>query len=250
MIDYQFIHYESVDSTNSEVKRLSHQGAGEGTVAIAASQTAGRGRLGRRWISPSGNLYFTILLKPKVSLEVLSQLSLVAGIALAKAIQTYITDKNSVSLKWPNDILVNKQKIAGVLVETDIDSCFTAATPCYLGVGINIESSPELTVYPATSFKNLVDPVPNASELLESFTTSFNTAYGLWLETGFPSLKQEWLSFAHALGEVAVATSSKVGQVIGKFHTITDEGGICLVDSEGKEHIITSSEVTFPDVIV
>lgn len=245
MINYQFIHYELVDSTNSEVKRLCHQGACEGTVVVAASQTAGRGRLGRRWVSPPGNLYFTLLLKPKVPLDVLSQLSLVAGIALAKTIQCYIKDKSHVSLKWPNDVLVNKQKIAGILVETDIDSSFTEGTPCYLGIGVNMENSPELTVYPATSFKSFMNPPPDASEFLGNFKANFNTAYSAWLESGFRSLKQEWLSFAHGLGDVAVATSSRDGQVSGKFVTITDAGSICLVDGDGKEHIITSSEVTF-----
>lgn len=245
MINYRFIQYEIVDSTNSEIKRLCHQGADEGTVVVAASQTLGRGRLGRRWISPPGNLYFTILLKPKVLPHILSQLSLVAGIALAKTIQHYITDKNQVSLKWPNDVLVNKQKIAGILVETDIDNSFIEGTPCYLGVGVNIESSPELTVYPATSFKNLTEQTPDTSEFLKSFNVNFDTAYTIWMQSGFSSLKQEWLSFAHGLGEVAVATSSRNGQISGEFITLTDEGGICLVDVDGKNHIITSSEVTF-----
>lgn len=245
MITYNFIHYESVDSTNSEIKRLCHQGACEGTVVIAASQTAGRGRLGRRWISPPGNLYFTILLKPRIPLDILSQLSLVTGIALAKTIQYYINKSAPVSLKWPNDIMINRQKVAGILIETDIDVPFSEGIPCYLGIGVNIENSPDLTVYPAISLKDIVAPAPTASEFLENFTEEFNSVYSMWLKSGFMSLKEEWLSFAHGLGEIAVATSGKDGQITGKFITISDAGSMCLVDEEGKEHIISSSEVTF-----
>lgn len=245
MTMYHFVHYDSVDSTNSEMKRLCHQGACEKTVVVAKSQTAGRGRLGRRWISPPGNLYFTVLLKPHISLDVLSQLSLVAGIALAKTIQYYTAENASVTLKWPNDVLINKQKIAGVLIETDIDVPFSQGTPCYLGIGVNMKNCPDLTAYPTISLKDIMNCIPETSAFLRNFTTIFDSAYRMWLKFGFMALKEEWLMFAHGLGETAVATSGKDGQIAGKFITLTDEGAICLVDKSGKEHIISSSEVTF-----
>lgn len=246
MIDYQFVYYESIDSTNSEAKRLCHQGSPEGTVVIAKTQTTGRGRLGRRWISPTGNLYFTMLLKPQVPIEVLSQLSLVAGIALARVVQHYIAGRAIISLKWPNDVLINQQKVAGILVETDIDSYLVQETPCYLGIGVNIQSAPELTVYPATSLKDIAGLMPQSQEFLQYYVNNFNALYIIWQQEGFAALKDEWLSFATGLGDVVQATSSRYGQVSGQFKTITDDGGLLLIDQEGNNHIISSSEVTFP----
>lgn len=246
MIAYQFVYYDSIDSTNSEAKRLCHQGSPEGTVVIAKTQTAGRGRLGRRWISPLGNLYFTMVLKPYVPIEALSQLSLVAGLALAKVIQHYIVGRAIVSLKWPNDVLINQQKVAGILVETDIDSHLTQGTPCYLGIGVNMQSAPELTVYSATSLKDIVSLLPQPQEFLQHYIDNFNALYIIWQQEGFAVLKDEWLSFANGLGDVVQAISGRYGQISGQFKTITDDGGLLLVDPEGNNHVISSSEVTFP----
>ncbi|WP_032112146.1 biotin--[acetyl-CoA-carboxylase] ligase [Candidatus Paracaedibacter symbiosus] len=248
MINYNFTHYDSLDSTNSEVKRLCQQDYPEGTVVVAATQTVGRGRLGRRWISPPGNLYFSILLRPKVSLDVLSQLALVGGLALAKTIKYYMGDTCRVTLKWPNDILVNLQKIAGILIETDMDSCLIEGTPCYLGIGVNMERAPELTAYPAIAFKDFVTPIPDTAEFLNNFVINFNSMYVTWQEEGFVVLRDEWLSFAHGLGEFIVATAGKEGQIEGEFLTITEAGSLILLDENEKEHIISSSEVTFPDI--
>lgn len=250
MIQYQFNSYESIDSTNTEIKRLCHQGAVEGTLVVAKTQTAGRGRLGRRWISPPGNLYFSILLKPKVLLEILSQLSLVAGLALAQTIHSYTKEnkekKGKVTLKWPNDVLLNRQKIAGILVETDIDQCLIEGIPCYLGIGVNMENAPELTAYPATCFKDFLDPFPNTDEFLQSYLKRFNDVYLMWQEQGFSVLKEDWLKFAHGLGQIATAIAGRDGPVCGQFETITDQGGLVLIDEMGKSHIVSSSEVTFP----
>lgn len=246
MIQYQFVYYDSIDSTNSEAKRLCHQGSPEGTVVVAKTQTAGRGRLGRRWISPPGNLYFTMLLKPQVPIEILSQLSLVAGLALAKTIKYYMSDHAVVSLKWPNDVLLNQQKVAGILVETDIDSCLTEGTPCYLGIGVNILKAPELTAYPTTSFKNFLDSFPQSEEFLQNYVMNFKVIYATWQQEGFAVLKDEWLGFANGLGNIVRAISGQQGQISGQFKTITDDGGLLLIDEKGNNYIISSSEVTFP----
>lgn len=245
MIHYNFLYYDSVDSTNNEIKRLSNEGYPEGTVVVANTQTAGKGRLGRRWVSPRGNLYFTILLKPKVPLDTLSQLSLVAGLALGKTINYYLGKPHGAALKWPNDILINEQKVAGVLIETDMAVCQLDECPCFLGIGVNLTSSPEFTAYPAACLQDFMEKAPNGEELLENFTMNFNSMYITWQESSFESLKDEWLDLAYGLGKLAVATSQKEGQVAGEFLTITSDGAIVIRDENDKEHIISSSEVTF-----
>lgn len=245
MIQFNFLHYDSLDSTNNEVKRLCNDEYPEGTTVIAATQTAGKGRLGRRWVSPRGNLYFSILLKPRVPLDTLSQLSLVAGLALGETIKHYLKEKHIISLKWPNDVLINGQKVAGILVETDMVACQIDTCPCFLGIGVNFINYPEFTAYPATCLKDYMDNVPSMENFLESYVINLSSMYSIWQKKGFMKLKNDWLELAYGLGKMAVATSQKVGQVVGEFFTITDEGGIVIRDEDNKEHIISSSEVTF-----
>lgn len=246
MIQYQINFYDSLDSTNSEVKRLCDQGMAEGAVVVAAAQTSGRGRLGRSWVSPLGNLYFSILLKPKVTLDVLSQLSLVAGIALAQTIKYYQGNSDGITLKWPNDVLLKCQKAAGILVETEIESSSTDGIPCYLGIGVNFNSAPDLTVYPATCLNEFLNIVPEVEDFLQQYLIIFSSLYEIWQKRGFSVLKSEWLEFAHGLGQTVTAIAGREGLVTGVFETITDQGGLVIKDQIGKKNVISSSEVTFP----
>ena len=108
----------SIGSTSDEVKRLSRFGAVEGTLVWAAEQRAGHGRFGRTWISPPGNLYFSLLLRPYLPPGQALQLTFVAAVALAEAIQGLLPPQRRVTCKWPNDVLVAGRKISGILLES------------------------------------------------------------------------------------------------------------------------------------
>ncbi len=129
------LHYwDEVDSTNAALVRLLKEGAAEGTVVLADKQTAGRGRIGKPWFSPSGlNLYLSVLLKPPISLLEARLLTLLGSLAIADAIETYGI---KVQIKWPNDVLVNDKKIAGVLA--DVQSREGRVENLILGMGVNL----------------------------------------------------------------------------------------------------------------
>ena len=116
--DYHLLSYDMLDSTNSEAKRLAGGGASHGAVIWAKRQTAGRGRMGREWVSAEGNLYVTILLNPSQKLAECPQLSFVASLAVAETLEAIVPDASHIQCKWPNDVLAHGKKIAGILLES------------------------------------------------------------------------------------------------------------------------------------
>ena len=117
MIAFDVRHYDSIGSTNDEAMRLAREGAAHGTVVHADEQTAGRGRLSRRWLSPPGNLYLSIVLRPDVPAARTVEIGLVAALAVADAVEALLPQQVRATLKWPNDVLVRDGKIAGILLE-------------------------------------------------------------------------------------------------------------------------------------
>jgi BirA family biotin operon repressor/biotin-[acetyl-CoA-carboxylase] ligase len=111
-------HHERLGSTNDEARRLAASGAPHGTVIHADEQAAGRGRFGRTWYSPPGNLYLSVLLRVDLPPERVSELSFVTALTVADAVDALLPKQMKSTLKWPNDVLVNDGKIAGILVET------------------------------------------------------------------------------------------------------------------------------------
>lgn len=134
-MNYQIHHMGEVDSTNLRVKEFAQKDAPEGTVAVADAQTAGRGRRGRTWISPSGSsIYMSLLLRPQIKPEQASMLTLVMGLAAAQVIrlQTGLDAK----IKWPNDIVVHEKKVCGILTEMQVFP--QGIEYVIIGVGVNV----------------------------------------------------------------------------------------------------------------
>lgn len=133
---FRILWREECGSTNDELRALAENGMGEGLVLIAGNQTAGRGRRGAEWFSPAGEgLAFSVLLKPDVSKDFWSRLSLVAGLAVAQAVEKFVP---LAEIKWPNDVLVGGRKISGILVEAGKDFVIIG-----IGINVNTESFPE-----------------------------------------------------------------------------------------------------------
>lgn len=128
------IYEERIDSTNLLAKKIGEENVMSGTVVVAEQQTAGRGRRGRAWVSPEGNCYFSVLLRPQIHVEHASRLTLVAALALAEAIMG--VSSIQVQIKWPNDIVVNGRKLCGILTESSLDG--NGLKYVVIGVGINV----------------------------------------------------------------------------------------------------------------
>ena len=188
-MNVNIVHYEEIDSTNTEVRRLSLKGAEDGLVVPAKKQTAGKGRRGRSWESPADeNLYFSILLRPKLAPEKAPMLTLLMAYSVAKALQK----KNiNIEIKWPNDLVLSKKKICGILTEMNLAE--GQVEDVIVGVGLNVNTmrfSEELDDK-ATSLTIELGRKLECGELLGWILEEFEERYHQFLEVQDLSFLQE-----------------------------------------------------------
>lgn len=218
-----------VDSTNAEGFRRAPTLTGP-TWILAGLQTAGRGRRARPWVSPRGNFYATLVLKPEGRPETVALRSFAAALALRDALVALTGLPDSLALKWPNDVLLNGGKLAGILLEgTGLGS----ATPVLcIGIGVNLIAPPE----PAGLEPGAVPPVSVLAETghritPEAFLTALALAYEAWEAVfqaqGFGPLREAWLASATRKGEVIRARTGDQTRE-GVFDGIDDHGNLIL----------------------
>ena len=164
--------FDRVGSTNDEARRLAEQGTEAGAVVVAKEQLRGRGRHGRVWQSPPGNLYASLLLRPGCTVARSAQLSLVASLALAEALIALAPPNSDVRVKWPNDVLVRGAKVAGLLLESASRPGGRVAW-VVVGSGVNIASAPDDVPYPATALRYEGFPPVAPLDLLARYRRSW-----------------------------------------------------------------------------
>jgi len=238
---FRAIIHDALPSTSDEAKRLASAGAAHGTLVQALSQTAGRGRLNRQWVSPAGNLYMSVILRPLVTPIRATELGFVASLAVADAISGLVTDPRAVRLKWPNDVLLNDAKLAGILLETELGPNNLLAW-VVLGIGINIVSSPENTPYPATCLAEQ-GASPALDTVLLGLCTSLNWRLEMWEREGFDRIRGDWVMQSIGVG---MPIRLKIGNetISGRFHNL-DRDGALLLECEGAIRRITTGDVHF-----
>lgn len=245
--DYHLLSYDVLDSTNEEARRLAAGGGAHGAVIWAKRQTAGRGRMGREWVSAEGNLFVSVLLAPPKDLQDCSQLSFVASIAVAETLET-IVEGHEVTCKWPNDVLCDGKKIGGILLEafTTIDEFGKERQWVVVGAGINVESFPEHVMFPATSLKQAGVEIISAKIVLSRFIHNFIHHYDVWIKKGFPPIHKAWMERAYRLGH---ATEVIIGenQVEGVFDGVDPAGRLLLKAPSGAITGITAGDVFFKE---
>jgi BirA family transcriptional regulator, biotin operon repressor / biotin---[acetyl-CoA-carboxylase] ligase len=239
---YHLLSYDTIDSTNEEAKRLAVAGGQHGAVIWAQEQTAGKGRQGRQWISESGNLFCSLLLQPRALASSLPQLSFVTSLALFKALESVISPEHTLTLKWPNDLLLDGKKLGGILLETlpDTDS---DARWVIIGVGVNVEHHPQATRYPATSLKAMGIEIISAKIVLSRFLNCFEPVYTEWLEHGFEVIRRQWLEYA-AFYQQPVTLSLPDIAYHGIFSGVDKEGHLLLRDESGQETAYAAGDVS------
>ena len=222
---------DSVGSTNEEAKALALSGAEAGTVVWARQQVAGRGRHGRTWDSPPGNLYLSIIQRPDCRPADAPQLGFVTGVALADALET-LSDIPA-ALKWPNDLMINAKKASGILLESAAEPDGRLAW-LIIGVGVNVELYPsELT--DATSLHDAGAKV-SVEALLTAFLERLFRYAEQWRQQGFAPIRERWLSYAPAAGtEMRVRLPD--GDVFGRFSSIDERGSLLLETDSGSQKI-------------
>ena len=240
---YRLVCYDTVGSTNEEAKRLARAAAAEGTLVWAFQQTAGRGRRGRAWASPPGNLYTSVVLRPQCPVDQAAQLGFVAALAVGDTL-TSTTEKqlDTLSYKWPNDVLLSGRKTAGILLESELGENEVLEF-VVVGVGINLLSSPRETEFPATSIAEEDLGTVSPSAALEGFAHHFQAWAEHWRETGFGPIRTAWRARAMALGET-IRVRLEPATLHGRFIDI-DQQGALLLESAGELRRIAAGEV-FP----
>jgi BirA family transcriptional regulator, biotin operon repressor / biotin---[acetyl-CoA-carboxylase] ligase len=238
---YRHIHFETIGSTNDEARRLAAAGDTGPVWITADEQTAGRGRRGRVWVSPKGNLMSTLLLDPQRPAAECAQLSFVSAIAAADTVARFAPDAD-VHVKWPNDVLAQGRKISGILLE----SASAGREPYFLaiGIGINLAHFPPDTEFPATALAALGVSPPPAREALTELAAHFAKWYDIWRAQGFSPIRDVWLSRAANLGRRIRARLTNE-ETSGVFEGIDESGALLLRESSDRLRIISAGEVFF-----
>jgi BirA family transcriptional regulator, biotin operon repressor / biotin---[acetyl-CoA-carboxylase] ligase len=240
---YRLVFYATLDSTNEEAKRLARSAAEEGTLVWALEQTAGRGRRGRTWASPPGNLYTSLILQPRCPVDRAAQLGFVAALAVGDTLaSTCEKPLDALSYKWPNDVLLRDCKVAGILLESEFGE---GEFPKFvvIGVGINLVSSPRETEFPATSIAEQGLGTVSPRSALEEFARHFRAWMERWLDEGFAPIRAAWRARAAALGD-PIRVRLERTTLHGRFIDI-DQHGALLLETAGARRCIAAGEV-FP----
>ncbi len=240
---YRLVVLETVESTNTEAARRAREGAPDGTCIWAKAQTGGRGRRGREWVSPPGNLYFSLVLRPEAGPDKVGELGFVAALALRDALGTLVPPLTEVRFKWPNDILINGSKVAGILLESSATGRETVDW-VVLGIGVNVESFPEDTEFPATSLAAAGSTDIGPADVLEAFGRCFLAWVNRWLDDGFGPVRASWLNYALGRGE-PIEVRLEGETLTGTFEDIDDRGALVLRMAGEDRRVVTAGDV-FP----
>jgi BirA family biotin operon repressor/biotin-[acetyl-CoA-carboxylase] ligase len=236
-------HFAEVGSTNTCARELAERGAAEGEVVIAETQTQGRGRLGRHWESPAlVNLYLSIILRPTLAPAHAPQITLMAAVALVETLAPLIAQ--APMIKWPNDILVNGKKLAGVLTEAACSA--DVIEHVILGIGINVNyrvsSMPPEIRSRATSIAELTRGNVDRETVLVRLIQALDRCYGELEESGFDALRRLWEAHFGWRGQrVKVQHLDQV--FTGRARGIEQDGALVLEDDHGVLHSIYAGDV-------
>jgi BirA family transcriptional regulator, biotin operon repressor / biotin---[acetyl-CoA-carboxylase] ligase len=248
---YRLAAFESIGSTNAEAMARARDGERGPMWFVTSEQTAGRGRRHRPWIAPRGNLASSILEVIDVSPSVAATLGFAAGLALETALRRVSieaslrsagSDDMKFSLKWPNDVMAGRQKLAGILLEAEAVADDRLAV--VVGIGTNVVAAPEGTPTPATSLAALGVNI-GAEELFGALSDAWAEFRGIWDNgRGFGEIRRLWLERAAGLGQpVAIHTGGST--VEGIFDTIDGSGCLIVRTSDGKRVPVAAGDVYF-----
>ena len=233
----RIVYRASIPSTQDLARKEAEAGAPEGTAVLADEQTAGRGRLGRSWASPPGtNIYVTLVARPRI--EALRPLSIIAPLAAAQAVEE--TTGLSPQIKWPNDVLLNERKLAGVLIDTEVSGSEVEYSLVGIGLNVNldVERIPEIADI-ATSLKRELGRQVSREAVLAALLNRFEALY---VDSG-PAVLEAWRARLQTLGRhVRVTFGEQVEE--GLAEDVDAEGSLILRRADGSRVTIAAGEVT------
>lgn len=239
------IYYEyEIDSTNVLARQLAQQGALDGSLVLAEIQTAGRGRLGRVWVSDAGKgLWSTLILRPQIAPSELAGITIVTAVAMARAIQAVAGI--TVEVKWPNDLLYKGKKLAGILAELNGEMDRVKYLLCGIGVNINhnADDFPEELQKIATSLQMITDKQLNRQQLLQAYLTFFEQGYEQLLVGNMKTTIDYAREYSATLGKRVTISCGGNRQIVGTAVALDDDGSLWLEDENGEKRRLYSGEI-------
>jgi BirA family biotin operon repressor/biotin-[acetyl-CoA-carboxylase] ligase len=237
---HRVIVHERLDSTNSEALRLARAGERGPLWIVASDQTAGRGRRGREWVSAPGNLTTSLLFTEAVTPAVAATLGFAASLAVCETCER-LAPRIVFAVKWPNDVLADGNKVAGILLESEMQG---GALAVVAGFGINLASAPDGMTFPATSLGSLGAPI-SVEKAFAGLTDCCVEMLEIWqCGQGLGEIRRRWLERAKGIGQ---AISIRVGDRSeeGIFETLDEQGRLMLRTADGDLHTISAGDVHF-----
>jgi BirA family transcriptional regulator, biotin operon repressor / biotin---[acetyl-CoA-carboxylase] ligase len=236
--------FEQTSSTNDTIEKLARDGAAEGVVVFAESQTKGRGRLGRQWISPSRKgLWFSILLRPPLRPNEATKIMVASGTALRCAIH-HVTDLPA-TIKWPNDILINQRKVAGIL--TELHAELDRIQYLVLGIGIDVNLTPADFPPPlrklATSLRIESGRTLPRPDLAVQVLRELDHDYHRILSGKFHEIADEWVQHCDTIGKQIVLTLGQ-RKITGRAEALAEDGALILRTEHGRIERILGGDLT------
>jgi BirA family biotin operon repressor/biotin-[acetyl-CoA-carboxylase] ligase len=237
--------FDDLASTNHSAKELAMQGAEEGTVVIAQTQSKGRGRFDRVWQSPKGGVYLSLLLRPKTLVEKTSLLTFIAALAVTQAVRSYNVPAR---IKWPNDVHVNGKKIAGILLESETSG--SQGSYVIVGVGVNLNTNlANLSVdvrKQSTSIRKEHGSSIEYYEFLNTLLLQFDRFYQLFSAGKFEQIIDEWKQHSDTLGK-SIRIESPNDIVQGTAVDVDHSGFLLVKTQDGTIVRVTSGDCTVID---
>jgi BirA family biotin operon repressor/biotin-[acetyl-CoA-carboxylase] ligase len=239
--DVPILAFDEIDSTNAEARRRAEAGETGPLWITAARQSAGRGRRGRSWSTEGGNLAATLLDVTDLPPVEAAQVSFIAALAVCDLARRYVAPTR-VSLKWPNDLLIDGRKAAGILVESGRrpDGRLWLA----VGVGVNLAHSPDLPDRPTISLGEAGAGPPTPRQALDHLAAAFAGWMGVWRARGFAAIAEAWTVRAHGLGQPCVARPG-ADVLRGVAEGLDIDGALRLRLEDGDIRRITAGDVFF-----
>jgi len=242
-LGHTILYFESIDSTNTAAQRSAADGAAEGTVVIAESQTKGRGRLGRSWVSPPfRNLYLSVVLRPPIAAAAAPQIALVAGVAAVDAARHWAPHA---AVKWPNDVVIDGRKLAGILAEMDADA--ERVRSVIVGIGVNLNTTaadfPSDLRDKAIGLRTAVGHPVDRVDFTDRLLSRLEEHYDLFVRRGFAAIRPLWEARASLTGR-GVRIDAPAQQVEGTVIGLGDDGALLLRDAAGTDVRVLVGDVT------
>ena len=241
LIGQKAYYFDSIDSTQNQALKIANEPENNGAVIIAATQTGGKGRTGRKWISPKGGIWFSIILHPKFDISITTLFPIASSLALSKAIEN--TFEITPELKWPNDLTIKGKKIAGILVDAAFES--NKIESLVLGVGINfnvdikaikktLKDTPNFYGVSSLSEQNKkVKPI----QLVQNFFVELEKIYELLNKKQTKKIISEWTKRSSTLGK-NVEINTTDGKIKGKATKIDEDGALIISNKNKTEKVI------------